>query len=122
MAKTNPRALGRVRRHARVRKHISGTPERPRLAVYRSLRHIHAQIIDDTVGHTLVAASSTDRALAGKLAGKNKSEVAKAVGELLGQRALAAGITTIVFDRGGFPFHGRVKALAEGVRSAGLQF
>jgi len=122
MARTNPRALGRKRRHARVRKHISGTPERPRLAVYRSLRHIHAQIIDDTVGHTLVAASSVEPALAGQVAGKNKTEVAKAVGELLGQRAREAGIKTLVFDRGGFPYHGRVKALAEAVRSAGLKF
>ncbi len=111
-----------MRRHARVRKHISGTPERPRLAVYRSLRHIHAQIIDDTAGHTLVAASSVEPVLAGQVAGKNKTEVAKAVGELLGQRAREAGISTLVFDRGGFPYHGRVKALAEAVRSAGLKF
>lgn len=122
MARTHFRALNRKRRHARVRNHISGTSERPRLAVYRSLWHIHAQIIDDTVGRTLVAASSIDTALAGQLEGKNKSEVAKVVGELLAQRATAAGITAIVFDRGGFPYHGRVKALAEGVRSAGLTF
>lgn len=122
MARTHFRALARRRRHIRVRKHISGTPERPRLAVYRSLRHLHAQIIDDTAGHTLVAASSTEPGLADQLKGKSKSEIAKVVGELLGQRAAEAGITNIVFDRGGFPYHGRVKAFAEGARSAGLKF
>jgi len=122
MARTHFRALARRRRHARVRKHISGTPERPRLAVYRSLRHLHAQIIDDTAGHTLVAASSSEPGLADQLAGKSKSEVARVVGELLGQRAVEAGITNIVFDRGGFPYHGRVKALAEGARKKGLEF
>lgn len=120
--KTNPRAVARLRRHQRVRKHISGTPDRPRLAVYRSLRHIYVQIIDDTAGNTIVAASSLDPGLVEQLQGLNKTESAKAVGKLAGQRAKDAGIDTIVFDRGGFPYHGRVKALAEGVREAGLKF
>ncbi len=120
--KTNPRAVARQHRHERVRKNISGTAERPRLAVYRSLRHIYAQVIDDIAGHTLVAASTLDAALAPNLADLNKSEQAKAVGELVGKRAVDAGISTIVFDRGGFPYHGRVKALAEGARESGLKF
>jgi large subunit ribosomal protein L18 len=120
--KTNPRAVARQRRHQRVRKHISGTAERPRLAVYRSLRHIYAQVIDDIAGHTLAAASTLDPALAAELADLNKADQAKAVGELVGKRALDAGVSTIVFDRGGFPYHGRVKALAEGARESGLKF
>ena len=120
--KTHPRAVARQRRHQRVRKHISGTPERPRLAIYRSLRHIYAQVIDDMAGHTLASASTLDAALAPQLADMDKSEQAKAVGELVGKRAVDAGISTIVFDRGGFPYHGRVKALAEGVRESGLKF
>ena len=120
--KTNPRAVARLRRHQRVRKQISGTAERPRLAVYRSLRHIYAQVIDDIAGHTLVAASTQDVALSKELADLNKSDQAKAVGKLVGKRAVDAGISTIVFDRGGFPYHGRVKALAEGARESGLEF
>lgn len=120
--KTNPRAVARQRRHERVRKQISGTAERPRLAVYRSLRHIYAQVIDDIAGHTLAAASTLDVALSVELTDLNKADQAKAVGKLVGKRAVDAGIDTIVFDRGGFPYHGRVKALAEGARESGLKF
>lgn len=120
--KTNPRAVARQRRHERVRKQISGTAARPRLAVYRSLHHIYAQVIDDDAGHTLVSASSLDASLQEQLKGLKKTDAAKAVGELVGQRAAEAGIETIVFDRGGFPYHGRVKALAEGAREGGLKF
>ena len=120
--KTNPRAVARVRRHQRVRKHISGTAERPRLAVYRSLRRSYAQVIDVLAGHTLASASTLEVALADKLTDLNKADQAKAVGELVGKRAVDAGISTIVFDRGGFPYHGRVKALAEGARESGLKF
>lgn len=124
--KTNPRAIARQRRHIRVRKNLSGTNERPRLAVYRSLTHIYAQVIDDDAGHTMVSASSLDPELRGQLQAQteasDKSDVARAVGKLVGQRALQAGIEVIVFDRGGFPYHGRVKALADGAREAGLKF
>jgi large subunit ribosomal protein L18 len=109
-------------RHIRLRNKISGTPERPRLAVFRSLRHIYAQVIDDTTGRTLVAASSTD---AVKEAGGQivpKMDMSTAVGKLVAERAKAEGITQVVFDRGGCKFHGRVKALAEATREAGLKF
>ena len=112
----------RTVRHIRLRKKISGTPERPRLAVFRSLRHIYAQVIDDTTGRTLVAASSAD---AMKEAGAPivpKIDDSTAVGKLVAQRAIAEGITQVVFDRGGCKFHGRVKALAEATREAGLKF
>jgi large subunit ribosomal protein L18 len=115
-AKTRRRA--RVRRHARVRAKISGTAERPRLAVYRSNRHIYAQLVDDDAARTLIAAS--DRELeSGKESGKTAP--AKAVGELLAERAKSAGIERVVFDRGGRLFHGRVAALADGAREKGLQ-
>lgn len=110
----------RQRRHLRIRKRISGTPERPRLAVFRSLAHIYAQVIDDTVGHTLAAASDLEPALRGVQG--TKTEVAKRVGALIGERARAAGITKVVFDRGGHKYHGRVKALADAARAAGLEF
>lgn len=117
---THPRLLARRRRHQRVRQKISGTPTRPRLAVFRSLKHIYAQVIDDVAGHTLVAASSLDPEL--RMLQGTKKEKAAAVGRLVGQRALQAGIRTVVFDRGGYPYHGRVQALAEGAREAGLEF
>lgn len=111
----------RQRRHRRVRAKIHGTQERPRLNVYRSSAHIYAQVIDDLQGHTLVAASTLDGEI--KSAGeKTKTERAKAVGQLIGERAKAAGIENVVFDRGGYIYHGRVKALAEGAREAGLKF
>ncbi|TME63618.1 MAG: 50S ribosomal protein L18 [Chloroflexi bacterium] len=112
------RTESRIRRHERVREKVRGSADRPRLAVFRSLTHIYAQLIDDSAGRTLVAASSVD-AKDGK--GK-KSERAKAVGTLLGERAKAKGIETAVFDRGGYRYHGRIKALGDGARSAGLRF
>ena len=118
-AKDTARAA-RVRRHARVRKKVSGTAAKPRLAVYRSLTHIYAQVIDDERGHTLVAASSLDKDLKG--AAGNKTARAKAVGDALAQKAKGAGVETVVFDRGGNRFHGRVKALAEAAREGGLKF
>jgi len=121
--KTHPRRVARISRHRRVRRRISGTAQRPRLAVYRSLKHIYAQVIDDEAeptGRTLAAASSVEPGL--DLEGKSKTEVAKVVGKLIGERATAAGIENVVFDRGGFPYHGRVKALAEAAREAGLKF
>ena len=109
----------RAKRHARVRSKISGTPERPRLCVFRSENHIYAQIIDDVAGNTLVAASSVEKSFEGK--GGN-IEAAKKVGNAVAQRALEKGIETVVFDRGGYIFHGRVAALAEGAREGGLKF
>ncbi|MCC8169938.1 MAG: 50S ribosomal protein L18 [Oscillospiraceae bacterium] len=109
----------RIRRHKRVRKNISGTAERPRLNVYRSLNHIYAQVIDDVKGVTLVAASSLDKGFEGN--GGNV-EGAKAVGKKVAEKALAAGIKAVVFDRGGYVYHGRVAALAEGAREGGLEF
>ncbi len=126
MGRTSRKVLARLRRKRRVRKKIFGTPERPRLSVFRSCKHIYAQIIDDVSGRTLVAASSLTPQIREKLAelkkDGGKTAVAKAVGELIGKRALEAGITKVVFDRGGYKYHGRVKALAEGARAAGLEF
>ncbi|MCX7623259.1 MAG: 50S ribosomal protein L18 [Thermomicrobium sp.] len=113
----------RKRRHLRVRARVSGTPERPRLNVFRSNKHIYAQIIDDTRGHTLVAASTLERAVHERFPDPHpKVEEARVVGQVIGERALAQGITKVVFDRGGYKYHGRVKALADGARAAGLQF
>lgn len=114
--------IARKRRQRRVRAKISGTPERPRLNVFRSLEHIYAQVIDDMSGHTLASASTIDRELRGESGGKNKTEAAKLVGTLVAKRAQAVGVKTVVFDRGGYRFHGRVKALADGAREAGLEF
>ena len=112
----------RVIRHARVRKKISGTPEMPRLSVYRSNKHIQAQIIDDTKGITLVSASTLDPQLKGQLEEVDKKGAAKLVGKLIGERAKQAGIDTVVFDRGGYVYTGRVASVAEGAREAGLDF
>lgn len=120
MFKKADRKLAREKRHLRVRKKVHGTTERPRLSVYRSEKNIYAQIIDDVAGKTLVSASSLDKDLALKV-GSNK-EAAKLVGELVGKKALAAGINEVVFDRGGYVYHGRVQMLAEGAREAGLKF
>jgi large subunit ribosomal protein L18 len=114
------RAVGRARRHFRVRKNVSGTPERPRLVVTRSLRHIVAQIVDDTKGHTLASASTLDGSLRG--AEGDKSALAGKVGALLAERAKAAGVSNVVFDRGGNRYAGRVAALADAAREAGLEF
>ena len=122
MAKKKTRSLARVRRHRRVRKHIAGTPERPRLNVFRSLNGVYAQVIDDQMGHTLVSASTMDSELRSKMKKLNKTEQAKEVGLAVAERAKAKGIETIVFDRGGYRYIGRIKALAEGAREGGLQF
>lgn len=116
------RRIARLRRHIRVRKRVSGTPERPRLDVFRSLRHIEAQIIDDTRGHTLVAASTVEPEVRGRVAGMKKADQARVVGEILAERAAAQGIKQVVFDRGGYDYHGRVKSLADGARAGGLEF
>lgn len=112
----------RERRHRRLRVKVQGTTERPRLNVYRSLEHIYAQVIDDTVGHTMVSASTLDADVKKAIDGKNKSDAAKVVGQIIADRAKAAGISKVVFDRGGNRYHGRVKALADGAREAGLEF
>mgnify|MGYP002682259281 CR=1 FL=1 len=111
----------RKRRQRRIRMKISGTAERPRLNVFRSLEHIYAQVIDDVAGNTLVSASSLDKELAGQLDGKKKQEQATLVGKLVAQRARDAGIQEVVFDRGGYLYHGRIKALADGAREGGLK-
>lgn len=112
----------RLKRHARVRKKISGTSEAPRLCVYRSLNHIYAQIIDDVSGHTLVACSSVEKEVAKLLEGKTKTEQAKIVGQKLAEKATAKGISDVVFDRGGYLYTGRVASLADGAREGGLKF
>ena len=122
MFKKRDRNEVRVIRHARVRKKISGTPDMPRLSVYRSNKHIQAQIIDDTRGITLVAASTMDPSLKGQLEEVDKKGAAKLVGKLIGERALAAGIKNVVFDRGGYVYTGRVANVADGAREAGLEF
>ncbi len=112
----------RERRHQRVRRRVIGTTERPRLNVFRSDKHIYAQVIDDSVGHTLASASTVDVELRGEVAKKSKSEAAGLVGKLVARRALEAGVKKVVFDRGGYQYHGRVKALAEAAREGGLDF
>jgi large subunit ribosomal protein L18 len=112
----------REKRQRRVRVKVQGTAERPRLNVFRSLRHMYAQLIDDTVGKTVAAACTLDAEVREQLSEKKKSEQAKVVGQVLAVRALEKGVKQVVFDRAGYRYHGRVKALAEGARSAGLQF
>jgi large subunit ribosomal protein L18 len=116
---TNNKREARIRRHRRVRKKIRGTPERPRLSVFRSARHVYAQVVDDVHGRTLATASTTESAL--RSGGGGTVDAAQAVGKLVGERAKAAGISSVVFDRGGFKFHGRVAGLAAGAREAGLE-
>ena len=116
------RSVARGRRHVRVRKHMAGTAERPRLNIYRSLSAIYAQVIDDQAGQTLASASTVDRDLREKVKGLKKSEQAKLVGQAVAQRAKDKGIQSVVFDRSGYRYIGRVKALADGAREAGLQF
>jgi large subunit ribosomal protein L18 len=116
------RKESRERRHRRVRASITGTPERPRLNIFRSLMHIYAQVIDDTAGVTLVSASTIDAELRSQMTGKKKSEQAKLVGQLVAARAKAKGLSLVVFDRGGYRYHGRVKAVADGAREGGLEF
>ncbi|MBI4298371.1 MAG: 50S ribosomal protein L18 [Chloroflexi bacterium] len=109
-------------RHRRVRKVVSGTTEKPRLLVFRSLKHIHSQLIDDSKGHTLAAASSLDTEIKDKKNGTPKTAISRLVGSLIAKRAIEAGISQVVFDRGGYKYHGRVKALADGAREGGLIF
>jgi large subunit ribosomal protein L18 len=116
------RRKARLHRHRRVRAKIAGTAERPRLNVYRSLSHIYAQVIDDEQGNTLAAASTVEPDLRAQVTGKNKTEAAKVIGRAIAERAKAAGVETVIFDRGGYKYHGRVKALADAAREAGLQF
>lgn len=122
MATSKSRSVARLRRHARVRKTVHGTPERPRLNVYRSLAEIYAQVIDDESGSTLVSASTIDQELREQVDGKDKTSQARLVGEKLAERAKAKGIEEVVFDRGGYRYIGRVKALADGAREGGLKF
>jgi large subunit ribosomal protein L18 len=112
----------RKKRHGRVRKRAIGTADKPRLNVFRSIEHIYAQVIDDSTGQTIVSASTVDKELKGKVKTGGNIEAAKMVGELVGKRAVEKGIESIVFDRGGYQYHGRVAALADGARGAGLKF
>jgi len=112
----------RQRRHERVRKKVAGTPQRPRLAVYRSEHHIYAQVIDDSVGQTVASASTMDKTLKGEVKYGGNVEAAKKVGQLVAERAKEKGVTQVVFDRGGFAYHGRVAALADAAREGGLEF
>ncbi|MDR1579472.1 MAG: 50S ribosomal protein L18 [Synergistaceae bacterium] len=122
MIKNRGRNEMRVFRHRRLRKRLAGNQSVPRLSVFRSLKHIYAQVIDDEAGNTLASASTLDRSLAGSLKNGADREAAKAVGRLVAERAMAKGVTTVVFDRGGHIFQGRVKALADAAREAGLKF
>jgi large subunit ribosomal protein L18 len=120
MTQVASRGAARQKRHERLRLRLSGSPERPRLAVFRSLNHIYAQVIDDTSGKTLAAASSLEKELKGS--GQKKTDEAKSVGRLIAERAKSAGIERVVFDRAGFRYHGRIKSLADAAREAGLEF
>jgi len=121
MSKVEP-GLKRQQRHVRVRVKVKGTEARPRLCVFRSLNHIYAQVIDDPKGHTLSSASSLDPEIKNDSSGKTKSGVAELVGSLIAKKALSQGIKMVVFDRGGYKYHGRVKSLAEAARQGGLKF
>ena len=122
MAKKKTRSAARIRRHARIRKQVSGTSDRPRLNVFRSLKEVYAQVIDDVEGHTLVSASTIDKDLRAQMGSLNKSEQAKLVGKAVAERAKEKGIDSVVFDRGGYRYIGRIKALADGAREGGLKF
>jgi len=121
MSHTNPRKVARIKRQARIRKKIRGTSERPRLSIFRSARHVYAQIVDDSLGTTLATASSVEKAFKEQSKFENKRAAAAHVGKMIGQRALDKGIKKVVFDRNGFLYHGRVKALSDGAREAGLE-
>ena len=122
MGSMNIRQQARLKRKKRIRKKFNGTAQRPRLSVFRSARHIYAQVVDDTAGHTLAAASTLDQEAQSGSKFENKVEAAKFVGKLVGERALGKGIKEVVFDRNGFLYHGRIKSLSEGAREAGLVF
>jgi len=116
------KARARRSRHERLRKRVSGTAQRPRLCVRRSLHHIYAMLVDDTRGHTLATASTREGGVGSDLASKSSTDAAKVVGATIGAKAKAAGISQVVFDRGGYKYHGRVRALADAAREAGLEF
>ena len=122
MARRKTAVAARTARHLRLRHKVVGTPQRPRLCVFRSARHMYAQVIDDALGHTMAAASTLDPALREEARGTPKSAVARRVGKLVAERAKAAGVVKVVFDRGGYNYHGRVKELADGAREEGLEF
>ena len=122
MARKSDARLAKNKRHARVRRKVKGVENRPRLCVFRSLNHIYAQLIDDTQGHTIASASSLDPEVGADAEGKTKTDVAELVGLLVTNRAKDKGVTEVVFDRGGYKYHGRVKSLAESARKAGLAF
>jgi large subunit ribosomal protein L18 len=122
MSSTNPRSAARIKRQARIRKKIKGTLQRPRLSVFRSAKHVYAQVIDDTAGATLVTASSVEKDFKAQDKFENKRAAAAYVGKMVAQRALDKGIQQVVFDRNGFLYHGRIKALSDGAREAGLKF
>jgi large subunit ribosomal protein L18 len=122
MDKNKKKRLARERRHRRVRVRVMGTQERPRLNIFRSMRHIYAQVIDDRAGHTLTSASTVEPEVQKEVKGKSKSEQAAIVGKIVAERAVQAGIKEVVFDRGGYQYHGRVKVLAEAAREGGLEF
>ena len=122
MIKKPARSIARKKRQLRIRNKVSGNMSQPRLSVFRSNKHMYAQIIDDVAGHTLVAASTKEKILADKLEKTSDTAAAKAVGELIGQKAIGLGIKKVVFDRSGYLYHGKVKALADGAREAGLEF
>ena len=121
MSQTNPRTVARIKRQARIRKKIRGTGDRPRLSIFRSAKHVYAQIVDDSLGTTIVAASSVEKEFKEQAKFESKKAAANYVGKLVAQRALEKGIKKVVFDRNGFLYHGRVKALSEGAREAGLE-
>ena len=121
MRKDEPR-VARYKRHARVRAKVKGISSKPRLCVFRSLNHIYAQVIDDSQGHTLTSASTLDPEIKDEIAGKAKTDKSELVGSLIAKRALSSGVNQVVFDRGGYKYHGRVKALAEAARQGGLKF
>jgi large subunit ribosomal protein L18 len=121
MSSTNPRSLARLKRKTRIRKKITGTPARPRLSVFRSTKHMYAQIVDDTAGTTLITASSVEKSVKDQPKFDSKRALAAHIGKLVAERALDKGIKQVVFDRNGFLYHGRVKALSDGAREAGLK-
>ena len=122
MVNKKSRTEVRLKKHRRIRNHLSGTTERPRLAVFRSNNHMYAQIIDDTVGNTLVSASTTQKDIKAELEKTNNVDAAAHLGTVIAKKALEKGINTVVFDRGGFIYHGKIKALADAAREAGLEF
>ena len=122
MAAPKSRNALRIRRHARVRRRVAGAVDRPRLSIFRSLHHVYAQLIDDATGRTIAAASTREKAVAEGLDSNSSSAAAEKVGKVIAERAKAKGISAVVFDRGGYKYHGRIKALADAARGAGLEF